>query len=135
MGQASPSLLLDRLEFENTVLGLMEKDMNTAMEYLQSKGISLIPVEQVKYISNQTRKPEIGPRVTTYVSEPSSSKRPASQTVSSLRGVPVIGSAGIGRDLPEREIEVITRGREILTNEPNEVDFQIISSLRDVLNQ
>ena len=109
--------------------------MNEAMEYLQSKGFSLLPVEQVKYLSNQTRKPQIGPRVKTYVNEPSSSRRPASQTVSSLRGIPVIGSAGIGRDLPESVIEVITRGREILTNEPNEVDFQIISSLRDVLNQ
>lgn len=121
--------------------------MNAAMKYLQSKGLSLIPVAQAKNISNPTRNPQIVPRVPTYVNGPSSSKQPASQTISSLRGVTVIGSAGIGNDLPSRENEVITRGREIPTNEPNEADFQIptnepnevdfriISSLRDVLEK
>ena len=121
--------------------------MNATMKYLQSKELSLIPVVQAKNISNPTRNPQIVPRVPTYVDGPSSSKQSASQTVSSLRGVTVIGSAGIRSDLPSRENEVITRGREIPTNEPNEEDFQIptnepneadfriISSLRDVLEK
>lgn len=117
------------------------------MKYLQSKGLSLIRVAPAKNISNPTRNPQIVPRVPTYVNGPSSSKQPASQTISSLRGVTIIGFAWIGSDLPSRENEVITRRREIPTNEPNEADFQIptnepneadfriISSLCDVLEK
>lgn len=58
--QPGGSLFNEGREFENNIVKFMERDMNGAMEYLQSKGLCLIPVAQVPTISNEGRNPGLG---------------------------------------------------------------------------
>ncbi|KAF8653107.1 hypothetical protein HU200_062549 [Digitaria exilis] len=48
-----PSKLQDGAEFEQEVVQLMENNMTTAMQYLQSKGLCLMPIALASAISDQ----------------------------------------------------------------------------------
>lgn len=45
----------DQLEFEEEVVKLMESNVTMAMQYLQSKGLCLMPIALASAISNEKR--------------------------------------------------------------------------------
>lgn len=134
LGQAGGSLSQDGLAFEQNVVKLMEKDMTAAMQYLQNKGLCLMPIALATAISSSTGKPLLGSGVTNSVDSTSdrqsSGNQPASLTVDSCSGALGMGSAGFGSDFLLKENTVEKRGRELVpTAESNGAEFGIISSL------
>lgn len=137
LGQAGGSLSQDKLAFEQNVVKLMEKDMTAAMQYLQNKGVCLMPIALATAISSSTGKSLMSSGVTNSVDSTSdrqsSGKQPASLTVNSCSGALGIGSAGFGSDFPLKENTVQKRGREVVpTAESNGTEFGIVSSLSNL---
>ena len=141
--QASPaqcqdggSLLQDILDFENNVVSRMERDMNTAMEYLQNKGFCLMPIEQETAVSNPTRAPGLGSGVTNFVERQSSGTRAVSAAVNSYSGALGIGFGGLACDFPLNKNEVGKRAREVVsTVDSNGAEFPILSSLPESMKK
>lgn len=134
LGQAGGSLSQDSLAFEQNVVKLMEKDMTAAMQYLQNKGLCLMPIALATAISSSTGKPLLGSGITNSVDSVSdrqtSGKQPASLTVNSCSGAVGMGSAGFGSDFILKENTLEKRGREVVpTAESNGAEFGILSSL------
>lgn len=63
--QPGDPLFKEGQDFVKNILTYMQRDMRGATEYLQSKGLALIPVEQATNISNQARNPGFGFSVAT----------------------------------------------------------------------
>lgn len=134
LGQAGGSLSQDSLAFEQNVVKLMEKDMTAAMQYLQNKGLCLMPIALATAISSSTGKPLLGSGITNSVDSISdrqtSGKQPASLAVNSCSGAVGMGSAGFGSDFLLKENTLEKRGREVVpTAESNGAEFGILSSL------
>lgn len=134
LSQAGGSLSQDSLAFEQNVVKLMEKDMTAAMQYLQNKGLCLMPIALATAISSSTGKPLLGSGITNSVDSISdrqtSGKQPASLAVNSCSGAVGMGSAGFGSDFLLKENTLEKRGREVVpTAESNGAEFGILSSL------
>eukprot|EP00253_Pinus_taeda_P011183 PITA_11183 len=93
--QPGGSLFKEGREFENNIVKFMERDMNGATEYLQSKGLCLIPVAQVANISNECG----NPRGLGSAGAPDSIDRRNTETTTRCSGVLGMGSVGSGSDL------------------------------------
>eukprot|EP00253_Pinus_taeda_P021170 PITA_21170 len=134
--QPGGSLFEEGQEFENNIVKFMERDMNGATEYLQSKGLYLIPVPQARdlfdSISNEGRNPGgLG-----------SSRSPVSvdklntKTNTSCSRVLGMGSVGSGSDLSSKGNEAIKKGKGLVpTHESNGVDSVIISCLSKIMEK
>ena len=88
----------------------MERDMNGATEYLQSKGLCLIPVAQVANISNEGG----NPRGLGSAGAPDSIDRRNTETTTSCSGVLGMRSVGSGSDLRSEGNKAIKKGKELV---------------------
>eukprot|EP00253_Pinus_taeda_P023534 PITA_23534 len=134
--QPGGSLFDEGREFENNIVKFMERDMNGATEYLQSKGLDLIPLAQARAlfdsISNEGRN----------LGGLGSSRSPVSidklntQTNTSCSRVFGVGSVGSGSDLSSKGNEAIKKGKGLVpTHESNGVDSVIISCLSKIMEK
>eukprot|EP00253_Pinus_taeda_P012415 PITA_12415 len=134
--QPGGSLFDEGREFENNIVKFMERDMNGATEYLQSKGLDLIPLAQARAlfdsISNEGR--NLG-GLGSSRSQVSIDKL-NTETNASCSRVLGMGSVGSGSDLSSKGNEVIKKGKGLVpTHESNGVDSVIISCLSKIMEK
>ncbi|XP_057868179.1 bHLH transcription factor RHL1 [Cryptomeria japonica] len=106
--QACQSLPEDGLAFEHKVAKLMESNMTSAMQYLQNKGLCLMPIALASAISSSTGKPLLGAGPTTSVDGTNDRQSSGTQ----LTTLPInncsprvgIGAGGFGSDGSLKEV-------------------------------
>ncbi|KAH9327619.1 hypothetical protein KI387_007797 [Taxus chinensis] len=141
LGQAGGSLPLSQegLAFEQEVAKLMESNMTTAMQYLQNKGLCLMPIALASAISSSSGK---SPVATVPGKGVDSSERHKSDMQSAV--LPFSGSSTAlgnratqsGIDAPIKESPINKDGREeTMTNKSNGVASMLPSDLAKVGSQ